>query len=142
MTWEALSNTKEIQALSPAEREGLKQRRIENSIRDSKRVRSLIMSKMDLPTLIEEITYKVYDKYFSENELKDLTAFYKSATGRKSIEVMPSLFSESINEAIIALKPKMTRIMDELREEELKRARQELESKKATKPAPAHRGKP
>ena len=142
LTWEALSNTKEIQDLSAADREALKQSMIENSTRDSKRIRNLMMSKMDLPAVVGQITYKLYDKYFSEGEIKDLIAFYRSPTGRKSIEVMPSLFSESMNETIVALKPKMAEIMNELREEELKRARLEVESKKANKAAPARRHKP
>ncbi len=38
----------------------------------------------------------VYDKYFSEDELKELIAFYKGSTGRKLIKVMPSIMEDSM----------------------------------------------
>lgn len=38
----------------------------------------------------------VYDKYFSEDELKELIAFYKGATGRKLIKVMPLIMEDSM----------------------------------------------
>ena len=38
----------------------------------------------------------VYDKYFTEGELKELIAFYKGTTGRKLIKVMPSIMEDSM----------------------------------------------
>ena len=38
----------------------------------------------------------VYDKYFTEEELKELIAFYKGTTGRKLIKVMPSIMEDSM----------------------------------------------
>ena len=38
----------------------------------------------------------VYDKYFSEDELKELIAFYKGTTGRKLIKVMPLIMEDSM----------------------------------------------
>jgi hypothetical protein len=39
---------------------------------------------------------ELYDKYFSEQELTDLVAFYRSATGQKALMVMPELLAESV----------------------------------------------
>jgi hypothetical protein len=142
LTWEAISSNKEIQDLTPAEREDLKKTLRDNVIRDSQRIRDLIFKKIDLAALIEEISYTLYDKYYSEGEIKDLTAFYKSPTGRKTLEVMPNLISESMTSTITALKPKMAEIMTELRDEQVKRAQTELESKKPRKRTPALRSKP
>lgn len=36
----------------------------------------------------------VYKKHFTESEIKELLAFYKTPTGKKSIEKMPLLFRE------------------------------------------------
>jgi len=142
LTWEAISSNKEIQDLTPAEREDLKKTLTENALRESKRIRDLIMKKIDLPTLIEEISYNLYDKYFSIGEIQDLTAFYKSPTGRRTLEVMPNLMSESMTSTITALKPKMAEVVTELRDEQVKRAKTELDSKKIQKRTPTRRSKP
>jgi hypothetical protein len=38
----------------------------------------------------------IYDKYFSDNEIKELIAFYNSAVGKKVIENMPPILNESM----------------------------------------------
>ena len=37
----------------------------------------------------------VYSKHFTADELRDLVAFYRTETGRKTIEVMPSILAET-----------------------------------------------
>jgi len=44
--------------------------------------------------LINEDMTALYDKYFTESEIKDLVTFYKSQAGRKMIAVMPDLNKE------------------------------------------------
>jgi hypothetical protein len=39
----------------------------------------------------------LYDKYFSNDEIKGLIAFYESPLGQKTIQVLPSLMSESVS---------------------------------------------
>lgn len=51
-------------------------------------------SKADVQQLVESIV-PLYDKYFSDKEIKDLTEFYETPLGRKTIEVLPKLFAES-----------------------------------------------
>ena len=38
----------------------------------------------------------IYAKYFSQEEIRQMIAFYETPVGRKSIEVMPELMSESM----------------------------------------------
>jgi hypothetical protein len=38
---------------------------------------------------------KVYDKHYSEAELKDLVGFYKTPTGRKTLSVLPQIMAET-----------------------------------------------
>ncbi len=38
----------------------------------------------------------VYAKYFSHEEIRQMIAFYETPAGRKSVEVMPELMSESM----------------------------------------------
>lgn len=46
---------------------------------------------------IKEDTAKIFIKNFSEDELKDLIAFYQSPTGKKSVTLMPSLLEQGVS---------------------------------------------
>ncbi len=41
-----------------------------------------------------ELSVPVYDKYFSEEEIQQLTAFYQTPLGAKTIKVLPQLMAE------------------------------------------------
>lgn len=43
---------------------------------------------------IEDLAVPVYDKYFSDDEIKQLMAFYATPLGKKSLTVMPQLLGE------------------------------------------------
>ncbi len=49
----------------------------------------------------------IYDKYFTDDELKELIAFYKGETGRKLIKVMPLLMEDSMNASMAYFQEKM-----------------------------------
>ena len=51
-------------------------------------------SKGNLQQLLDLIV-PIYDKYLSDKEIKDLTRFYQTPLGRKTIEIMPKLLAES-----------------------------------------------
>jgi hypothetical protein len=46
--------------------------------------------------IINELSYPIYHKYLTRNDIKDLVAFYKTPIGRKTIEVMPSISQEAV----------------------------------------------
>jgi hypothetical protein len=50
---------------------------------------------IDLSAALAEDAIRIYAKYYSERELADLVAFYRTPTGRKSIEVLPDIVRES-----------------------------------------------
>lgn len=43
-----------------------------------------------------EMVVPVYDKYYTEDDVDQLLAFYKTPIGKKSIEVMPQIAQESM----------------------------------------------
>jgi uncharacterized protein len=51
-------------------------------------------SQSNLQQLLDLIV-PIYDKYFSDKEIKDLIQYYRTPLGQKTIEVMPKLFAES-----------------------------------------------
>ncbi|WP_055074198.1 DUF2059 domain-containing protein [Pseudanabaena sp. 'Roaring Creek'] len=81
--------------------------------------RDRVAQKINLDQLIEEVSYPVYNKYFTESELRDIIGFYKSETGKKAIGVMPQLLGESMRRTNEILLPKMGSIMAEIVSEEL-----------------------
>ena len=76
--------------------------------------------KVNMVEITEQMFYPLYDKYFTEDELRGLLAFYKSPVGQKSIEVMPALTQESIQKASDLILPKIEPVITEVLEEERK----------------------
>jgi len=81
--------------------------------------RDRVIKQIDLNQLIEQISYPIYDKYFTESELRDIIGFYKSSTGKKAISVLPQIMVDSMSRTNEILLPKMSRIMTEIITEEL-----------------------
>jgi uncharacterized protein len=52
-----------------------------------------LLSKLDVRK-VAELSVPVYDKYFSDAEVKDLTSFYATPSGRKYLSVLPAMMAE------------------------------------------------
>lgn len=76
---------------------------------------------IDFPGIMNEEYVRMYGKYFSEEELAELLAFYESSIGKKSIEVMPQLMQEGMEAGARLLGPKINEIMIAAREEQEKK---------------------
>ncbi len=81
--------------------------------------RDRVIQKIDVNQLLEKVSYPVYDKYFTESELRDIIGFYKSATGKKAIGIMPQIIGDSMRRTNEILLPQMSSIMTEIIAEEL-----------------------
>jgi hypothetical protein len=139
IVWQAVSGMKELKTLTPAQTEALKLQVLSSSARTGRRMYDLLMQKIDFEKLIVDISVPLHDKYFTEAELRDLVAFYKSPTGRKVIAVMPSLVVESMTRASDIIMPKVAEMMSQLQQEETELVTKEIEAtvkakQKATKP--------
>ena len=64
-------------------------------------------AKVDFGGLMKESFIHIYAKYFSEQELTDLIAFYTTPTGRKTIQVLDDLMREGMQVGIEKLGPKI-----------------------------------
>jgi hypothetical protein len=141
LIWQGVLNTKAGQELSDGSKEELRKKLVEDSARLSKRTRELFLERIDLGSLVEEVSTNIYDKYFTEAEIKDLTAFYKSSTGKKAIDVMPKMFAETMANTMETMKPRVLAIITELTDEEAERIKKEFETKKREDPPPARPGR-
>ena len=106
--------------MSSQEKAALKKYIEEASVRISNRFRELAPQRLNFAETIEQISYPLYDKFFTEGELKDLITFYNSTTGKKSIKVMPQLMGESMQRYSEIAMPKILKLMSEISEEEMK----------------------
>lgn len=80
--------------------------------------RDRVIKKIDVNQLIEQVSYPIYDKYFTTAELRNIVEFYKSPTGKKAIAVLPQIVGDSMKSTNDILLPKMSSIMDEIIAEE------------------------
>lgn len=53
------------------------------------------MAEMNMDELMD-LMVPIYDKYYTQEEIKGLTEFYQTELGKKTISVMPSLMQESM----------------------------------------------
>lgn len=93
----------------------------ESSLRVLRRLRQLLPERINISSITEQVFFPIYDKYFTEQDLKDLIAFYKTPTGQKSIEVMPDVLRESLEKTAELMNSKMTELIRQVLEEEKQR---------------------
>lgn len=55
---------------------------------------SFVESMQQVTPLIVADAAKLYERYFTTQEIRDITAFYRTPTGQKSIRVLPQLMPE------------------------------------------------
>ena len=126
---------------SPPADEAWRRKMMESAKRSGDRFRELFKQQVDFAKLMEDISYTVYDKHFTEGELRNLITFYQSPTGRKSITVMPQLFADSMQKSNEILIPQFQKIIGQLMREEQERLATESASlspaTSSTRPPPA-----
>jgi hypothetical protein len=134
--WEGVSGMEELKTLTPAQKEELRLRVFSNSARTGRRMYELLMQKIDFDKLLEDISVPLYDKYFTEAELRDLVSFHQSPTGKKVIEVMPNLVVESMTRTADIIAPRIGEMMKQLQQEETQLMTKEIQTAVKAKQKP------
>jgi hypothetical protein len=111
----------ENKELTPEEREKMRKNLTETAVRMSARLREVLPARINFAVEIENLIYPLYDKYFTESDLKEMIAFYQTPAGRKTLEVMPKMMLDAIKQIDQVLMPKMQKIVKEIIQEEEKR---------------------
>jgi hypothetical protein len=137
-TWRIASMRADVDALTTEQREELRLQVLSGDHHPGQKVYQSLLKEIDFDKLIEETSVPLYDKYFSEAELSDLLAFYKSATGQKVLKVLPNLLSESIDQTAKIMMPKIFEIVTRVQKEETQQMEAEIEAilKTQEKPKP------
>ncbi len=84
----------------------------------AERFRALFIERLNFSTIIETVYPPLYDKTFSEEELRQMVTFYRTPVGRRSIEVMPSLMQEAAGAIEGAVQPLVVGLVQEIVAEE------------------------
>ncbi len=84
----------------------------------AERFRALFIERLNFSTIIETVYPPLYDKIFSEEELRQMVSFYRTPVGRRSIEVMPSLMQEAAGAIEEAVRPLAIALVQEIVAEE------------------------
>jgi hypothetical protein len=91
------------------------------SIRIGKRMaraKQLMQEKINMTQLVSDSYIKLYDKYFTTQEIKDMLTWYQSATGQKVLDVLPAMTEEMTRLVNASLMPKLKELDDQLMAEE------------------------
>lgn len=129
--WQAISSLDEFKRLTPAQQSTIKAKVSESSTQLAQRIKELFLERIDMKQMVEDISYTMYDKHFTEAELRDLVAFYRSETGKKVVQEMPALYAEAIGKAGELISPKVKEIVEESQREQT--AKLELEIQQLVK---------
>lgn len=105
------------------QKKDLQEKAMTSSKRMFARYRELLPQTLNLGQVLEEVSYKVYNKYFTTRELKSITAFYKTDAGKKALAVLPQVMEESANMTGAIITPKVHAIVQQVVTEE----RQQIE---------------
>ncbi len=97
-----LEQDKEITEIQKQE---LKKSIAEANGRVDKTAKDFLNDQQTMTALAEEIIYQLYDKTFTEGELKDLIAFYQTPVGQKAAAFLPTLskqIEKTFTESVVA----------------------------------------
>ncbi len=77
-----------------------------------------IAERFDYEKYVREIIYPIYDQFYTEQNLKDMVAFYRSPTGQRFVETQPQFTQATIAALQEKFLPQLIMIMDEILQEE------------------------
>ena len=105
--------------LTAAQKADLQKKLPEAIVRLGKKFRDELNKELDFAKLVVTVHSSLLDKYFTESELKDLIAFYKSPTGRKMISVGPKLITDTSAQLNALLLPAMEKVFQRTTDAEI-----------------------
>jgi uncharacterized protein len=120
--------------LTPEERAALEQKVRESTARANRKLREALQ-RLNYIQAIEDATAFIFDKHFTESEIKEWITFYKSPVGKKMVELMPVMMSESMTKINESLFPKLQEEIGKIIADEAKQLEKEM-AKPAPKPQP------
>jgi hypothetical protein len=91
--------------------------RSEDDRKDLERYRQLVREKIDYGEWVRGVYEPLYAKYFTEAQLADLVAFYKTPTGQQMIKALPEIEREAMQTAGAQIREKFAALARQVDEE-------------------------
>lgn len=87
----------------------------ENAVREAQAI-------VNDPKIVDESVermYPIYAKYYTPEEIRQITAFYKTPTGAKTLAVTPQIINESMQAGFSLFQPRVNAVMDKTIKKEI-----------------------
>jgi len=123
----------EDKELTNAQRQSLRTSVDEATARVDKTARGFLNDQPQIAKLSEEVIYRIYDTSFTEAELKELIAFYRTPTGQKAAVFLPGLSSRVQTEFGPVIQQKLQALIQPMLQTEIEQIKQKIKDAKTKK---------
>ena len=103
----------QAQKLAPAERTRMEAEVPGAAQRIANRIRSELPKRISFGELAEKAGFEIYDKHFTEAEVKDLIAFYKTPVAQKFIRIAPQFTIDLVQMIKNLMDPELEKLIIE-----------------------------
>jgi uncharacterized protein len=117
--------------MSPEEKEAVRKSSVESIARLTKRIDEFFDKELDLDKEIDEVAIPIYDKHYSETEIRELIAFHRSPVGQKTLAVMPQMMMDLMSGFVEKIGPKLRDFLKRATNEEYALIKKEFEARQA-----------
>ncbi|HJS50357.1 MAG TPA: DUF2059 domain-containing protein [Pyrinomonadaceae bacterium] len=121
--------------LNEAQKQELRKDVAEAYSKVDKFAKDFFADKSQINQLSEQVIFRIYDNGFSETELTEAIAFYKSPTGQKTAAFLPTLSAQAQKGFIDVVVPKLQQLIQPVSVEETTKLKQKVAEIKTKKPS-------
>ena len=94
------------------------EKQLANFDRFSELFDSRMSQEIDFEEILQQVYIPLYEKYFTEAELREILAFQSSVVGRKAASIMPQMVQEGMAATIPLIQPTILTIARDVLQEE------------------------
>jgi hypothetical protein len=120
--------------LTDSQKQELRKSAVEAYDRLDKQLKDFLNDRPKITAISETAVYQVYDQAFTEAELRELIAFYSTATGQKALKFLPTLSAQVQQSFQSMLLPKVQEFITPRIKAEGEQLRQKIQETKTKKP--------
>lgn len=113
----------------------LRKSAVEATARIYKMGQDAVADKAEIIELSEKVIYQIYDRAFTESELKELVGFYGTATGQKASRFLRGLSSQVQKEFGEVIQVKLNNVLQPAIQIEIEKLKQRIKEAKDKKEA-------
>lgn len=113
------TTTKMMDSMMPVFAKQTSQNKDSTAMAKSKEKMQVLMESVKkIITLVKEEKMRLYDQYFSQEEIRDMIVFYKSPAGRKYVRMTPEISKQIMMKVMKDYVPEIEKAMKEKKGED------------------------